>query len=198
MKDGEIQGKHAWLLPAVQEWRQESGSTASTVPIGGNQTKASQQGEAKRILLLGSGLVAGPAVDVFAARSDVQLLIGKPYLSPSELATKIDILIAGSNNLQEAQGLSAKRRNVEAFELDVSDASALSEAVSKSDVVVRCVTPNPNEMANSFCQGLQADALYSLLPAPMHVGVAKHCLEHGKHLVTASYVSPEMKALDAE
>jgi alpha-aminoadipic semialdehyde synthase len=30
----------------------------------------------------------------------------------------------------------------------------------------------------------------------MHVGVAQHCLTHGKHLVTASYVSPEMKALD--
>lgn len=38
----------------------------------------------------------------------------------------------------------------------------------------------------------------SLLPAPMHPQVAKHCIAHGKHLVTASYVSPEMKALDAE
>lgn len=36
----------------------------------------------------------------------------------------------------------------------------------------------------------------SLLPAPMHPQVAQHCISHGKHLVTASYVSPEMKALD--
>lgn len=35
----------------------------------------------------------------------------------------------------------------------------------------------------------------SLLPAPMHVAVANHCIQHGKHLVTASYISPEMKAL---
>jgi alpha-aminoadipic semialdehyde synthase len=38
----------------------------------------------------------------------------------------------------------------------------------------------------------------SLLPAPMHPLVARHCIDHGKHLVTASYVSPEMKALDKE
>jgi hypothetical protein len=37
---------------------------------------------------------------------------------------------------------------------------------------------------------------YSLLPAPMHTAVAKHCIQHRKHLVTASYISPEMKALD--
>lgn len=36
----------------------------------------------------------------------------------------------------------------------------------------------------------------SLLPAPMHVDVAKLCIAHGKHLVTASYISPEMKELD--
>lgn len=32
----------------------------------------------------------------------------------------------------------------------------------------------------------------------MHVQVARHCIEHGRHLVTASYVSPEMKQLDTE
>jgi hypothetical protein len=31
----------------------------------------------KKVLLLGSGLVAGPAVEVFAARKDVHLAIGK-------------------------------------------------------------------------------------------------------------------------
>jgi alpha-aminoadipic semialdehyde synthase len=41
-----------------------------------------------------------------------------------------------------------------------------------------------------------ADA--SLLPAPMHPLVARHCIDLGKHLITASYVSPEMKALDKE
>ncbi len=42
------------------------------------------------------------------------------------------------------------------------------------------------------------DLVVSLLPYIFHPRIAKLCLEHGKHLVTASYVSPEMAALDAE
>ena len=36
----------------------------------------------------------------------------------------------------------------------------------------------------------------SLLPAPMHTSIANHCIQHHKHLVTASYVSEEMQALN--
>jgi saccharopine dehydrogenase (NADP+, L-glutamate forming) len=43
-----------------------------------------------------------------------------------------------------------------------------------------------------------ADIVISLLPAHFHPIVARHCLSSNKHLVTASYVSDEMKALDAE
>jgi len=39
------------------------------------------------------------------------------------------------------------------------------------------------------------DIAISLLPAPMHPQVAKVCLGHGKHMATASYISPAMKAL---
>lgn len=42
------------------------------------------------------------------------------------------------------------------------------------------------------------DLIISMLPASMHIDVAKDCLLHHKHLVTASYVSEEMKALDNE
>jgi saccharopine dehydrogenase (NAD+, L-glutamate forming) len=37
-----------------------------------------------------------------------------------------------------------------------------------------------------------------MLPARFHIEVAKDCLKFGKHLVTASYVSEEMKVLDSE
>jgi saccharopine dehydrogenase (NADP+, L-glutamate forming) len=37
----------------------------------------------------------------------------------------------------------------------------------------------------------------SMLPASMHGAVAKDCVRLGKHLVTASYVSDEMRTLDA-
>jgi len=40
------------------------------------------------------------------------------------------------------------------------------------------------------------DLAISLLPAPLHPVVAGMCVKHGKHMVTTSYVSPKMQALD--
>ena len=42
------------------------------------------------------------------------------------------------------------------------------------------------------------DLVVSLLPARFHYLVAQVALKYSKHMVTASYVSPEMKSLDAE
>ena len=64
--------------------------------------------------------------------------------------------------------------NATALKLDIFDKSAREQAVQNADIVV------------------------SMLPARFHIEVAKDCLTFGKHLVTASYVSAEMKALDAE
>jgi saccharopine dehydrogenase-like NADP-dependent oxidoreductase len=44
----------------------------------------------------------------------------------------------------------------------------------------------------------QADLVISMLPARFHIEVAKDCIRFKKHLVTASYVSEEMMALDAQ
>jgi saccharopine dehydrogenase-like NADP-dependent oxidoreductase len=44
----------------------------------------------------------------------------------------------------------------------------------------------------------EADVVISLLPAHLHPLVAIRCLEYGKHLLTASYVSDEMKAFHSE
>lgn len=44
----------------------------------------------------------------------------------------------------------------------------------------------------------KADVVISLIPASFHPLVAKLCLEEKKHLITASYVSDEMKTLDGE
>ncbi len=43
-----------------------------------------------------------------------------------------------------------------------------------------------------------ADIVISMLPARFHMEVARDCLKFNKNLVTASYVSKEMKALDTE
>jgi saccharopine dehydrogenase (NADP+, L-glutamate forming) len=44
----------------------------------------------------------------------------------------------------------------------------------------------------------KVDLVVSMLPPSMHVIVAKSCIKHKVNMVTTSYVSPEMKALDAE
>jgi saccharopine dehydrogenase-like NADP-dependent oxidoreductase len=40
----------------------------------------------------------------------------------------------------------------------------------------------------------QADAVISMLPAFMHIEIAKHCITNKKALFTASYVSEDIKA----
>lgn len=42
------------------------------------------------------------------------------------------------------------------------------------------------------------DIVISMLPAHLHINVAKDCLEFGKNMVTASYISNEMNALHEE
>ena len=44
----------------------------------------------------------------------------------------------------------------------------------------------------------KADVVVSMLPASLHFKVAQDCVKYGKNLVTASYVSDEIKSLDAE
>jgi len=43
-----------------------------------------------------------------------------------------------------------------------------------------------------------ADLVVSLVPATLHMTIAKLAVQHKKHMVTASYVSPQMQELDAE
>ena len=44
----------------------------------------------------------------------------------------------------------------------------------------------------------RADVVISMLPAHLHYEVAKDCITHKKHMVTASYISPAMQELDAQ
>jgi alpha-aminoadipic semialdehyde synthase len=85
--EGVITAEHSWLAPRVEGWRNtQAGSSRQVAPtpmadIGGGITSTSLLKEKKKkVLLLGSGLVAGPAVDVFVARGDVDLVIGTSCL----------------------------------------------------------------------------------------------------------------------
>lgn len=42
------------------------------------------------------------------------------------------------------------------------------------------------------------DVVISLLPAPLHPLIGQYCLEASKHMVTSSYISPELKAMNEQ
>ena len=45
---------------------------------------------------------------------------------------------------------------------------------------------------------MNSEIVISMLPARFHIEIAKDCLEYGKNLVTASYVSKELMTLNKE
>jgi len=60
------------------------------------------------------------------------------------------------------------------IQLDIFDDTARKLAIEKSDIVV------------------------SMLPARLHMKIANDCISFEKHLVTASYISEEIKTLDEQ
>jgi len=74
-------------------------------------------------------------------------------------------------DVEAAQALVDGHERGEALGLDIADEGRLKELVSRADLVV------------------------SMLPADRHIAVAKACIRRGKHFVSASYVSPEMRSL---
>ncbi len=78
-------------------------------------------------------------------------------------------------------------------------------ACNTCDNALMIIQDNPNgevvdweaddrEMLKSMVK--ESDIVVSLLPYRFHTGVASVCIEYRKHMVTTSYVSQEMKALD--
>lgn len=76
-----------------------------------------------------------------------------------------------SNILSEAEALAGNNSNNVAKTADVTSSAEMSELVKNSDLVI------------------------SLVPYIFHVPVAKLCIEFKKNLITASYVSDEMRSL---
>lgn len=103
-----------------------------------------------------------------AGRSTINLI---QYLLENSVTYGWKVTVA-DQSLELAQHKVAKHPNGTAIAFDVSDETRLHELVQAHDVVV------------------------SMLPAHMHISVAKACVQYGKHMVTASYISDEMRALD--
>lgn len=105
-----------------------------------------------------------------AGRSTSSLI---SYLLKQSVANKWDITVADTN-LQLAQARISGFLNARAISFDVSNPTERERAINENDFVI------------------------SMLPAFMHGDVARDCVRLGKHIATASYVSADMKELDAE
>ncbi len=108
----------------------------------------------KSVLVLGSGMVAGPIIEY--------LLEQKHYVTVASI------------DKARGEALIGNDPNGKFVYWKAEDESALRELVKSHDLAV------------------------SLLPYKFHVMVAKICLDFKKHMVTTSYVKPEMQALNNE
>jgi alpha-aminoadipic semialdehyde synthase len=76
--EGRLQQGREWLAAKVEAWRTSQGSRSESKQTASTSSENRRVVERKkRVLVLGSGLVAGPAVDELAARPDVELIVGK-------------------------------------------------------------------------------------------------------------------------
>ncbi|KAJ3330264.1 hypothetical protein HDU76_006052, partial [Blyttiomyces sp. JEL0837] len=104
------------------------------------------------------------------------LLLGSGYVAAPLVdyllrSKNVSVTIA-SNSPTEALNLSRGRAAAPSTSLDVNNPQSLGELINGHDVVV------------------------SFVPATFHPLVAEQCIQKEKHLVTASYISPAMKAFD--
>ncbi|RKS55827.1 saccharopine dehydrogenase (NAD+, L-glutamate forming) [Gillisia mitskevichiae] len=83
-------------------------------------------------------------------------------------------LTIGDLDIEHAKKLSQDHERCKAIVLDVFNKESRESAIKNADIVI------------------------SMLPARFHIEAAKDCIKFKKSLVTASYVSKEMKALDQE
>lgn len=95
------------------------------------------------------------------------------YLLDKAQSENLKITI-GDLNVDNAKKLVGHHAHSEVIHLDVFNEASRIAAVKNADIVL------------------------SMLPARFHIEVAKDCITYKKHMVTASYVSEEMQALDAD
>lgn len=105
-----------------------------------------------------------------AGRSTSSLI---SYLLKHSAACNFQITVADTS-LELAQGKIKGYANAEAAKFDVNNAQEREAFIKANDFVI------------------------SMLPAFMHGDVARDCVRLGRHIATASYVSNDMRELDAE
>ena len=76
------------------------------------------------------------------------------------------------------------------------DAAAIAKKVNKHPFAEAAVF-DINNKAQREALVKRADIVLSLMPPHLHILLAHECLEHKKNLITSSYISDEMRSMDA-
>ena len=97
-------------------------------------------------------------------------MVAKP-IAEYILENNLELTIA-SRTLEKAEKLIGGKKNGKAIAWNTDQTEVLEKLISEHDITV------------------------SLLPYTFHVAVAKLCIKQGKNMLTTSYVSDKMKALD--
>lgn len=85
----------------------------------------------------------------------------------------------------------------EDWQVTIADAKGKNaEQVAGKLPNCKAITFNATDEAERAVQIKAADIVISLLPPTLHYIVAKDCIKYKKNLLTASYVTPEIKDLD--
>jgi saccharopine dehydrogenase-like NADP-dependent oxidoreductase len=85
------------------------------------------------------------------------------------------------------------------YEVTVADASLdLARQKTNNHPNSRAIFLDTGDEIKTHAEIKNADIVVSMLPAFLHPAIAEQCVKFKKSLVTASYVSPEMKALDED
>ncbi|MCB0457710.1 MAG: saccharopine dehydrogenase C-terminal domain-containing protein [Flavobacteriaceae bacterium] len=103
-----------------------------------------------------------------AGRSATSLI---QYLLDKATSENLFITI-GDLSEESAQKFTQGHPNAKGIQLDVFNEQQRAEVIQQNDLII------------------------SMLPAHFHMEAAKDCLKYDKHMVTASYVSKEMQAID--
>ena len=136
--------------------------------------------------MLGAGFVTRPTLEILS-EAGITVTVGTRRISLHDLVylnldscSMIDPLpltretYLACRTLASAQKLSEGIAHTTPISLDATEESALDAVVAQHDLVI------------------------SLIPYTFHAAVIKSAIRYKKHVVTTSYVSPAMMALDAK
>ncbi|KAJ7288450.1 Saccharopine dehydrogenase-domain-containing protein [Mycena rebaudengoi] len=140
--DGHLSPKHQWLQESVDAFRsskpeplatdQDTNTSSVEVTQDGVVIAPMETLRKKKVLLLGSGMVAGPAVDKIANRGDVQLVIA-------------------SNSYLEVRNLAQDYANVQYQIIDMEKEDSYVNLISEADLIISLLPASLHPTVAQHC-----------------------------------------------